>query len=75
VHRQALFAHVGLALSQWAGMEDYLVAISCLLLRTHEATKVGIIMYSLANPHTWLNIIGELLLQEPRYITTKAKVE
>jgi hypothetical protein len=74
VHRQALFTNVGLALSQWAGMEDLLVGISCLLLRTHEATKVGIILYSIANPPTWLNIIGELFSQEPRYIP-KAKME
>src|SRR6202022_2239319 len=59
----ALYTSIGQALSQWAGMEDSLVGISCLLLRTHEATKVGIILYSLANHHTWLNIIGDLFLQ------------
>jgi hypothetical protein len=73
VHSQALFAHVGLALSHWSGMEDLLVRISCLLLRTHEAKKVGIILYSIANPPTWLNIIGELFSQEPRYITLKPR--
>src|ERR1700730_18778797 len=73
VHRQALFTNVGLALSQWAGMEDLLVGISCLLLRTHEATKVGIMLYSIANPPTWLSIIGELFSQEPRYITLKPR--
>jgi hypothetical protein len=73
VHRQALLTNVGLALSQWAGMEDLLVGISCLLLRTHEATKVGIILYSIATPHTWLSIIGELFSQEPRYITLKPR--
>lgn len=73
VHQQALFANVGLALSQWAGMEELLVAIACLLLRTHEATKVGIILYSIANHPTWLIIIGELFSQEPRYITLKPR--
>jgi hypothetical protein len=53
----ALYTSIGQALSQWAGMEDSLIGISCLLLRTHEATKVGIILYSIANHHTWLNII------------------
>jgi hypothetical protein len=53
----ALYTSTGQALSQWAGMEDLLVGISCLLLRTHEATKVGIILYSIANHPTWLNII------------------
>jgi len=47
LHRQQLFTNVGLALSQWAGMEDSLVAIAALLLRTHEGDKVGIILYSI----------------------------
>jgi hypothetical protein len=69
----ALYTSIGQALSQWAGMEDSLIGISCLLLRTHEATKVGIILYSIANHPTWLNIIGELFLQEPRYITLRPR--
>lgn len=73
LHTQALFSHVGLALSQWSGMEELLVGISCLLLRTHEATKIGIILYSIANHPTWLNIIGDLFSQEPRYITLKPR--
>jgi hypothetical protein len=73
VHRQALFASVGLALSQWSGMEELLVGISCLLLRTHEATKVGIILHSISNHPTLLSIIGELFSQESRYITLKPR--
>jgi hypothetical protein len=73
VHRQALFTNVGQALSQWAGMEDLLIGICCLLLRTHEATKVGIILYSIANHPTWLSIIGQLFSQEPRYIILKPR--
>ncbi len=73
LHKRALFANVGLALSQWAGMEDLLVGITSLLLRTHEATKVGIILYSIANHPTWLNIIGDLFSQEQRYITLKPR--
>jgi hypothetical protein len=73
LHRQALFTNVGLALSQWAGMEDSLVGIASLLLRTHEGTKVGTILYSIANFHTWLSIIGELFSQEPRYISLKPR--
>jgi hypothetical protein len=73
VHRQALFANVGLALSQWAGMEDLLVGIASLLLRTHEGAKVGIILYSIVNFNTWLDIIGELFSQEPRYTTLKPR--
>jgi hypothetical protein len=72
-HRQALFTSVGLALSQWAGMEDSLVAIASLLLRTHEANKVGIILYSIINSKTWLEIIGALFSQEPLYISLKPR--
>jgi hypothetical protein len=67
LHRQALFTNVGLALSQWAGMEDLLVGIASLLLRTHEGNKVGIIMYSIVNFNVWLGVIGELFSQEPLY--------
>jgi hypothetical protein len=73
VHRQRLFTFVGLALSEWAGMEDSLVAITSLLLRTHEANKVGIILYSIINPNTWLQIIGDLFSQEPLYISLKPR--
>jgi hypothetical protein len=73
LHGQALFTNVGLALSQWAGMEDSLVAIASLLLRTHESNKVGIILYSIINFNVWLSIIEELFLLEPRYITLKTR--
>jgi hypothetical protein len=73
VHRQALFANVGLALSQWAGLEDTLVAIASMLLRTHEANKVGIVMYSIVNFNVWRSIIGELFSQEPLYRPLKTK--
>jgi hypothetical protein len=72
-HRKALFTNVGLALSQWAGMEDLLIGIASLLLRTHEGKKVGIIFYSIINPNTWCSIIGELFSQEPRYIALKPR--
>jgi hypothetical protein len=73
LHRQALFTSVGQALSHWAGMEGVLVAIVSLLLRTHEANKVGIVLYSIINFNAWLSIIGELFSQEPLYISLKPK--
>jgi hypothetical protein len=73
VHRRALFTNVGLALSQWAGMEDLLVGIACLLLRTHESAKIGIVLYSIVNFNTWLSIIGELFSQEPLYAPLKPR--
>jgi hypothetical protein len=73
LHNFALYTSVGQALSHWAGMEELLVAIASLLLRTHEATKVGIIMYSIVNFGFWLSVIDELFLQEPLYTPLKPK--
>jgi hypothetical protein len=73
LHRQALFTNVGFAHSSWAGIKEYLVAIASLLLRTHEATKVGTIMYSVVSFPVWLGIIDELFSQEPLYSTLKPK--
>jgi hypothetical protein len=72
-HRWALFTSVGQSLSHWAGMEESLVAITTLLLRSHEANKVGIILYSIINFNTWLGIIGELFSQEPLYSPLKPR--
>jgi hypothetical protein len=71
-HKHALYASVGQALSHWAGMEELLVGIAGLLLRTTEFPKVGIIMYSI-NFNPWLGIVEDLFSQEPRYITLKPK--
>jgi hypothetical protein len=68
-----LYAAVGEALSQWARMEDLLVAIASLLLRTHEVNKVGIILYSIINFNVWLDIIEELFTLEPIYTTLKPR--
>jgi hypothetical protein len=73
LHRQALFTNVGLALSQWSGMEDLLVGITSLLLRTYEANKVGVILYSIVNFNVWLGIIEELFLLEPLYTPLKPR--
>jgi hypothetical protein len=56
-----------------AGMEDLLIAITCLLLRTHDANKVGTVMYSIISFPVWLNIIDDLFLQEPLYSSLKPK--
>lgn len=70
-HRWALYTSVGQALTQWAALEDLLVGIACLLLRTHEANKVGIVLYSIVNFNVWLGIIEELFSQEPLYLALK----
>jgi hypothetical protein len=68
-----LLASVRLALSQWAIVEELLVAIISLLLKTRELTKVGTIMYSIISFSVWLAIINELFSQEPLYISLKPK--
>ena len=73
LHRRSLFMNVGLALSQWAAMEDLLIAIACLLLRTNESKKIGIVLYSIMNFGTWLGIITEIFSIEPLYTPLKPK--
>jgi hypothetical protein len=68
-----LYTAIGQTLCQWATMEEMLVGIASLLLRTGEFSKVGTIMYSIVNFNTWLGIIEDLFLQEPRYVTLTPK--
>jgi hypothetical protein len=72
LHRQNLFAHVGLALSHWAGVEEVFIGIGALLLRMGDPSKVGIIMYSVQFT-TWVGIIDELFSLETRYLSLKPK--
>jgi hypothetical protein len=63
-NQSAFYASVGHALSAWAGMEELLVAIVGMLLRT-KFTNAGIVMYSILNFHAWLGVIGDLFLHDP----------
>jgi hypothetical protein len=69
----ALYTSVGQALCHWAKMEELLVAIASLLLRSQEFSKVGTMMYSIVSFPVWLTIIDDLFLLEPRYIKLKGK--
>jgi hypothetical protein len=64
--RQWLYTAVGQALSTWAMIEENLVVIATLLLKTDPA-KAGLILYSIFNFNTWLSIIEELFRIEPDY--------
>ena len=68
----ALFLSVGLALSTWAQMEESLVVIAGMLLRT-KFTKAGAIMYSIINFNVWLGLIDELFVLEPSQSELKPK--
>jgi hypothetical protein len=71
-NKYALYTSVGQALSVWAAMEEALVGIAALLLRT-SLPKAGIIMYSILNFQVWLNVVGELFSQDELYVTLKPK--
>jgi hypothetical protein len=71
-NKWALYTSVGQALSAWAAMEQTLVAIAALLLRT-SVPKAGIMMYSILNFQVWLNVIGDLFSQDEIYATLKPK--
>ena len=71
----SLYTAIGQALCQWATMEENLVGIASLLLKTAEFSKVGTIMYSIVNFNTWLGIIEDQFLQEPMYISLKPKLD
>ena len=71
-YRQLLYSHVGQALCVWSAMEDTLVAIASMLLRT-DVTKSGLVMYSIINFSVWLNLIDELFPLEPAYMPLKPR--
>lgn len=68
--RTIFYAGVGQAISFWASMEGVLVEIAAKLLGTSER-KTGLILYSIMNFYSWLNIIDELFSQEEKYSEQK----
>lgn len=54
-----IFTAIGFAISDWSSIEDRLVILVSLLLRTTHV-KAGIIMYSITSFHTWITLIDEL---------------
>jgi hypothetical protein len=61
-----LLTHVGSAISRWSGMEDMLVRI-CVRLLDAEKEKTGVVMYSVFNFNTRLDIISELFDLSPNF--------
>lgn len=70
--QNVLFLVVGQALSGWARMEEGLVLVLALLLRTNTQ-KSGIILYSTINFNAWLSIIDELFVLDPALISFKPR--
>jgi hypothetical protein len=67
-----LFLTFGQALSFYAKVEEQLVAITALLLRT-RFQMAGLIMYSIINAYVRFNIIDELFSMSPNLIELKPK--
>src|SRR5262245_23413036 len=57
---------VGQGISHWARMEGRLVQIVAKLTRTSE-DKAGLIMYSINNFYTWIDIIDQLFVIDGTY--------
>ncbi|SHJ50831.1 hypothetical protein SAMN05444159_0793 [Bradyrhizobium lablabi] len=60
------YGAIGKGISAWSRTESGLVVIAALLLDTKQE-KAGLILYSIANFHSWLAIIDELFEMDPRY--------
>jgi hypothetical protein len=68
----ALFRAVGQALSFWAQMEENLVPIAGMLLRT-EFEMAGLVMYSIINFCVRLTIITDLFSMSNHYSSLKPR--
>ena len=56
---RVLFTFIGMSLTSWARMEEVMVVLVRLLLRTDRA-RAGLIMYSIINFNVWLTLIDDL---------------
>lgn len=63
---RVLFVLIGRALTIWATMEESLVCILSILLRT-DLEKAGLILYSTINFNVWLSIIDELFAIDEQF--------
>lgn len=58
-NQKVVFGTVGLAISAWAKMEEILVVMVAMLLRVPNE-KAGLMMYSIINFNSWIDIINGL---------------
>jgi hypothetical protein len=57
---------IGRSITDWSQMEGFLVHIVSWLLDS-QTKKVGLVLYSINNFHTWLSIIDELFAMDPNF--------
>jgi hypothetical protein len=67
-----LYVVIGAALTSWAKMEETLVIICSMLLRT-TSEKTGLVLFSIINFQVWLNLIDDLFAVDDRYGQFKPK--
>lgn len=63
---KSFHAVVGLGISSWALIENLLIRIASVILGA-PTEKTGLVLYSIQNFHSWLNIIDELLAFDAAY--------
>jgi hypothetical protein len=63
---KTFYLAVGQGITHWSRMEGRLVQVVAKLLGTTEP-KAGLVMYSIINLHTWIQIIDELLELDGTY--------
>jgi hypothetical protein len=61
-----MYQAIGRSITDWSRMEGTLVHIASWLLDSGRK-KVGLILYSINNFHTWLSIIDELFAMDPSF--------
>lgn len=57
---------IGRSITDWSQMEGFLVDIVSWLLDS-KTKKVGLVLYSINNVHTWLSITDELFAMDPNF--------
>jgi hypothetical protein len=63
---ETTYAAIGKSITDWSRMEGFLVHIASWLLDS-KTKKVGLVLYSINNFHTWLSIIDELFAMDPNF--------
>jgi hypothetical protein len=61
-----MYEAIGRSITDWSRMEGTLVHIASWLLDS-KTKKVGLVLYSINNFHTWLSIIDELFAIDPNF--------
>jgi hypothetical protein len=66
-----MYQAIGRSITDWSRMEGSLVHIASWLLDS-GSKKVGLVLYSFNNFHTWLSIIDELFAIDPNFSSLRS---